>query len=487
MDKQFSSAPLGSQQRSADLMSAAQKMLTSSRNSTATAIPADSLQPSQPTPQIPPAPVDTRIITNNQIVPQTQPVQGEVMQPEAPKPTLRETMEQKLIGMMSPENRVDREAISQELRIAEKQKKAQDIENQIISRQMSYNNQIERLQSNPDALLNASKLNAQQNLLSREFSRELAELSFAQKIANDDYMGAERLMSDRIKDFQDQRNWEMQAFQVAFNFIQNDMTESEKLQAQQAFQEKQATEDFERQKELATFASQLRQNEARLSASMAGPTAPKIYSINGVDSIYDPETGTFVPAPTAQSQDTFGRLSQAKSKVDQITNITQMGGIGSSVGTSVLSRAPSGFLGTVGKALSVVGLPGLAKDAYSKLSGSQQNFISEVEQLRSTLSLDNLVNAKSRGATFGALSDREMQILSSSATKLGTWAITDKNGKVVGYNASQKDFKREMDKINNFAKIDYLLKGGSPADVGVQIINGQYVTKNSDGTITVLE
>lgn len=333
MDKEFSSAPLGSKERSADLMSAGQQMLQSSRN-TQTAIPADSLVPTQPAPQLPPAPVDTRIVTNNQVAIPEQGAVTQQPQAEVKPPTLKESLTQQMQSMLSGGKNVNREEIRNELQIAEKQKKSQDIENQIIARQRSYNDQIERLQSNPDKLLNASKLNAQQNLLSREFSRELAELSFAQKIANDDYMGAERLMSDRIKDFQDQRNWEMQTFQVAFDFVQNDMTESEKIQAQQAFQTKQATEDFERQKEMALFQARLQRENASFSASLSGADAPTIKTINGVDMQWNPQTGQWVPAQTTvdptqaqKSLDQFAFLEETVASAKKLSTAAGPSGI----------------------------------------------------------------------------------------------------------------------------------------------------------------
>jgi hypothetical protein len=86
------------------------------------------------------------------------------------------------------------------------------------------------------------------------------------------------------------------------------------------------------------------------------------------------------------------------------------------------------------------------------------------------------------------LSNQELQVLSSSATKLGTWAIPDKNGQTVGYNTSEANFKKEIDKINNFAKLDYILKGGNPSDVGVQQLpDGSFATQNSDGTISIIK
>jgi hypothetical protein len=129
-----------------------------------------------------------------------------------------------------------------------------------------------------------------------------------------------------------------------------------------------------------------------------------------------------------------------------------------------------------------------ARFSFTNLvTGGKSDFIAGVEQLKSQLSLDSLISAKAKGATFGALSDTEMKILTASASRLGTWAIKDKDGNVTGYKASEASFKQEMDKINNFAKLDYVLKGGNPADVEVIVQpDGTLWTKNSDGSYTQL-
>jgi hypothetical protein len=161
-------------------------------------------------------------------------------------------------------------------------------------------------------------------------------------------------------------------------------------------------------------------------------------------------------------------LTQQKSQIDQIGNILNGKGLSEAVGPNFLSRS-TGLLQFL---------------APGRLSGSIANFVGDVEQIRSQLNLQSLLDAKAKGATFGALSEQELRTLSNSATKIGQWAI-EKNGKVVGYNASQKDFKKELDKINNFAKLDFIMRGGNPDEVGVQVLpDGTHWTKNSDGSMT---
>jgi hypothetical protein len=80
--------------------------------------------------------------------------------------------------------------------------------------------------------------------------------------------------------------------------------------------------------------------------------------------------------------------------------------------------------------------------------GQKADFINSVEQLVSDLSLESLIQAKSRGATFGALSDTEMKILASAATTIGNMRVYDKSGNVKGYRSTEGRFKEELDKIS---------------------------------------
>jgi len=224
----------------------------------------------------------------------------------------------------------------------------------------------------------------------------------------------------------------------------------------------------------------------KLKDQATGGSTPTIKSINGVDMQWNPTTSQWeTPVMTGGTGGTNElKLAQAKSNVDQISGLTS--GIASTaVGPNALGRSQPGFWRNVGKALTGVGIPQQLLALKQNATGERQNFIAGVEQLRSTLNLDTLISAKKQGATFGALSNQELQVLASAATKIGTWAIKDKDGNVTGYNITEKEFKAELDKINNFAKLDYILKGGNTADVGVNILeDGTYWAQNSDGSFT---
>lgn len=84
----------------------------------------------------------------------------------------------------------------------------------------------------------------------------------------------------------------------------------------------------------------------------------------------------------------------------------------------------------------------------------------DIQQLISQTTLDNLINAKEKGATFGALSEGELKLLSASGSRLATWAITDKNGNIEGFKASEKQVRDELNKIKSYAERDYELTTG---------------------------
>jgi len=127
-----------------------------------------------------------------------------------------------------------------------------------------------------------------------------------------------------------------------------------------------------------------------------------------------------------------------------------------------------------------VGINPFGRTAFTTGQATQkQEFLGSVQQLVSGLSLEALIEAKSRGATFGALSDTEMQILSSAATQIGTWAIRDKNGKVKGYKIGHDAMRKELDNISK-----NLARGLTPER---QIMpNGDVVQAQPDGTFIII-
>jgi len=174
-------------------------------------------------------------------------------------------------------------------------------------------------------------------------------------------------------------------------------------------------------------------------------------------------TGT-VEAPGKAAQDTAGEDSI-------ITNID-----------SLLEQG-SGILEAVGPNV-------LARIGLGTLTGKTQSFIGSVEKIVSTLTLENLIAAKSRGATFGALSEKELGMLAAAATKIGTWKIEDKDGRTKGYNIDETSFKNELNVIRAFAEKAKMIKQGTGSTKTPQKqVNYQGQTYNVDamGEMTLAE
>lgn len=136
---------------------------------------------------------------------------------------------------------------------------------------------------------------------------------------------------------------------------------------------------------------------------------------------------------------------------------------------------------------SVVGPVALARIDITDRFGAAQDFIGSVDQLISDLSLDSLISAKERGATFGALSDTEMQILASAATKMGTWQKKNKDGETTHYEIDEKSFKSELDNISKI--FDRAIKGSIESEPEIPsnaktMPDGTSWVENEDGTYT---
>lgn len=433
---------------------------------------------------------------------------------------------QNLISKLSNKGTRTQE-VNTQMGIDQKKAKALSYEQQAMATSRAYDNQIKAIQEKNTEGQFGSAVQGEIARITRQKNSDLADLAILQKVAIDDYNSAVDIAQKKIDAEFEPIQTELQNRQNLFNMLQNNMTEKEKLDYQnQLAIDKQSAEDFRKAKsdysaiaiqngnaQAATAITNAKTQEEvsriaatygltsiddqykkaqinKLNFEMSGnkSTAPKIEKINGVDMQWDSAQKKWIPASAEAVKSNTMSLAQAKSSVDLITNLSN-NIVSSTVGTSLLSRSQPGLFRNLGKAATIVGLPQAVVGAYQRLSGQQQEFIAGVEQLRSNLNLDTLINAKSRGATFGALSDNELAVLANAATKIGIWTVKNDAGQVVGYNTTQENLQKELDKINNFAKLDYIIRGGDPSDVDAQLqSDGTIWVKNRDGkTLTQIK
>ncbi len=200
----------------------------------------------------------------------------------------------------------------------------------------------------------------------------------------------------------------------------------------------------------------------------AGPGGGKLQFVAGTANqpagTFNPATGQFTPIKGTDTTSPM-QLAQAQSNIDQINTLITAPNTAGAVGATPHARiTPFNEVTT----------------------GAKSNYIANVQQVSQQLTLDALQNAKANGATFGALSEGELGLLSQSATKLNSWAIKDKDGNVTGYNTNPATFNAELDKINRFSVLDYALKGGDPTTFPnvTEMNDGTIWYKNKDGSVT---
>lgn len=374
--------------------------------------------------------------------------------------------------------------IQQDEGVFDKKARAKQLENEILSRSQAYEKQIREAMKNPEGKLR-SGVAVDVNALQMRSAQELADLSIAYKIANDDYTGAWEIAQAKIDAEFEPLKQRLETLKTYYQLYQNDMTESERVQAEQKVREQEQALAFERDKEMASykamidrensmFEQQLQQSDplyqaqlakARQTSDALRPT--EVIEQDGRKLLIDEQTGEVIKD--------FGNTTTSTQELQQIQKADFINTVDTLKTDKGMTRA--------------VGVYGIGRwTPFTADKSAVNSFIASVEQLRGRLTMDALISAKASGATFGALSNEELKMLQSSASRLSTWARNSdgealKEGDAVAfYEVSEKEFKKELDKISNYAKLDYLKKGGDPATVNAIQKNGKWLVKNSDGT-----
>ncbi len=136
-------------------------------------------------------------------------------------------------------------------------------------------------------------------------------------------------------------------------------------------------------------------------------------------------------------------LSNAKAKLITINDISKSGSLNDIVG--------KGYFDTDWGRFDV-----------AKQFGDYYAVLGNIKNITDQLTLDKLIEAKKAGATFGALSNTELEMLANAATAINNWAIykndkgkfvtysNDGKNELVGYRVDEKSFNKELQKIKDF-------------------------------------
>lgn len=145
----------------------------------------------------------------------------------------------------------DTATINEQNQISQKEQAYRDASNAYLRKKATYQQEIEKIYSDPYI----TREQAQQKVseISRIQNADLANLAIESNIAQGNYQGALDLADRAIKAKYEPIEAEIKNLKDLYTLYQNDMTESEKLLAQQAYQEKQNEIDFNREKELIAY------------------------------------------------------------------------------------------------------------------------------------------------------------------------------------------------------------------------------------------
>jgi hypothetical protein len=133
------------------------------------------------------------------------------------------------------------------------------------------------------------------------------------------------------------------------------------------------------------------------------------------------------------------KLEDYKNKLALVDNV-----LNSSALTAVVGPSP---LGRIGYGL-------------NRATGDMQEFTANVDQLTQGMTLQNLIDSKAKGATFGALSEKELELLAKSATRLNSYRKVDSNGNIY-YDANESGFKSAINEIKDYTQKAFEREGGS--------------------------
>jgi hypothetical protein len=149
----------------------------------------------------------------------------------------------------------------------------------------------------------------------------------------------------------------------------------------------------------------------------------KLVKVNGKDYIQNADGSLSNPVVPDGGQN---KVIQEfyKDKINQIDDLIKSPALKNAVGTNALGRF-----------------------SFSEpFTTKRGNFIANVDQIAGQAVIDNLINIKKAGGTFGALSEKELALLQASATKIKSWE-REYDGRVMGYETTEEEFKKELNNL----------------------------------------
>jgi hypothetical protein len=154
--------------------------------------------------------------------------------------------------------------------VPDKTQQVQDLTNQYNARSRYYDNLITSAQKNNAEGKSALGIQQDVDQLTRQKNAELADIAIQQSAASGNLKVAQDLVQQKVDAEFEPIQQQIDNMKSYYQLAQNDLSESEKLKAQQAIQERQSQLDEEKQKRLMDYQQQIKVNDPKYQADLAG-------------------------------------------------------------------------------------------------------------------------------------------------------------------------------------------------------------------------
>lgn len=153
-----------------------------------------------------------------------------------------------ILGIQGTQGQVSQDIYNQE-GVFEKKKEVTRLENEALAKERAYQKRAEEIRANPQGKLESGIAIDLANL-DRQKNQELADIAIQYKVAQGAYADANQIAEAKVKmQFEPLEN-QLKTLNNLYSLYQNDLSESEKMQAQAKIAEKEADLKFKRDKEL---------------------------------------------------------------------------------------------------------------------------------------------------------------------------------------------------------------------------------------------
>lgn len=137
----------------------------------------------------------------------------------------------------------DTNKIYEEAGLAEKKKKAEAISTEMDTLDKQFRDRVLEIKKNPEGKFGGA-INQDISKENDTYQNTRANIALTYKVASEDYNGASEIVNQKVTALKDQNAQSLQAYQLLINSINNDLTESEKLQVQDNMNTKKAEAEY---------------------------------------------------------------------------------------------------------------------------------------------------------------------------------------------------------------------------------------------------